>query len=725
MTGGPVLLARRVVGAAVALLAVVPLWALLPMRDTGLAGRATAETAGIQVSLLWSGFALLLAAGLLVGLLLSRDAPERVARALNRYLLRLSTGTFALGAGLLSLGATAAAARLVFQGRPNLVDALAQLTQARYMARGLLGGPAELPLAFFHFPNTILTEAGWFSQYPPGHILLLAAGMLAGAVWLVGPLLNGGTAALAVLVMERLLPERRALARGIGLLAGLSPMLMAQAATYMNHSSAAFFGILAVYLALRARDERAAWALGAGAAVAAMAAIRPLSAVAVMGVVAVGVWVPFGGRPWRGALLEAAPRWGLATLGGLPFLLAHLWYNRMAFGGVLTFGYDAAWGTSHGLGFHVDPHGNHYGVVEGLLYTAGDLATLNLNLLEIPIPLVAVAGLYLLLRRTALPAGERILALWALLPVLANALYWHHGYFMGPRMLAEFVPAWTGLAAVAVVGLIRLAPVHLRAGGKISPRGTFSGIALLGLLSGLVMGPQRIASYGGDWMGSFRQELPEAGPQTIVFLPATWESRIASRLSALGVEPVVVETALRQNPTCLVHQWAEALESARAPTLDPKEAPDVAAPDLDLERRSFEFLPRMEVGPGSLIRLDPHAPFPDQCRREVEADRFGGMDPFLFFWLGDLPGIEEGAPLLVRDLGPERNEEILRRYPERSAWMWGPLDEGGQLRLVPYGEGVGIRWGEEEYVTTGTTIRDGYSDEWWITLFATTPSVSS
>lgn len=674
-------MARRLLGAAVAILAIVPLWTLLPGRKTGLAGQATAEMVGVEVSLLWSGFALILAAGLLAGLFLSGDAPERLGRALNRYLLRPSSGAFALGAGLLSFGATAVTARIVFQERPNLVDALAQLTQARYMARGLLGGPADLPVAFFHLQNMILTEAGWFSQYPPGHMALLAVGMAAGAVWLVGPLLNGGAAALAVLVMERLLPDRRGLGRGIGLLAGLSPLLMAHSAAYMNHSSAAFLGSLAVYLALRARDGRVGWALGAGAAVAAMAAIRPLSAVAVMGVVAVGVWIQPGGRPWRAAFLKAVPRWGLATLGGLPFLLVHLWYNRSAFGNALTFGYDAAWGTSHGLGFHADPWGNAYGVVEGLLYTAADLATLNLNLLEIPIPLVAVAGLYLLLRRTALPAGERILTMWALLPVFANVFYWHHGYFMGPRMLAEFVPAWTGLSAVAMVGLIRMAPVRFGAGGKISPKGVLSGVALAGLLFGFFLGPQRIAGYGGDRMKSFRQELPEVESDAIVFLPATWETRIVSRLRALDVDPVVAETALRQNPTCLVHQWAEALESGEPPAMT-----------LDLDRRSFEFLPRAEVGPGVRIRVDPQAPFPDECRREVEADRFGGFDPSLLFWLADLPGIEKGAPLLVRDLGPERNEEILRRYPGRSAWMWGPVDEGGELRLVPYEEGMRVRW---------------------------------
>jgi hypothetical protein len=45
-------MARRLLGAAVAILAIVPLWTLLPGRKTGLAGQATAEMVGVEVSLL-------------------------------------------------------------------------------------------------------------------------------------------------------------------------------------------------------------------------------------------------------------------------------------------------------------------------------------------------------------------------------------------------------------------------------------------------------------------------------------------------------------------------------------------------------------------------------------------------------------------------------------------------------------------------------------------------
>jgi hypothetical protein len=684
---------RRALGALLAALALLPLWRILPGRDTGLAGRATAEIVGIQLSLLWTTFALVAAAGLLLGLFLSGDAPGRVGAWGERVLLRPRGGAFALGAGLAAFAATALAALLVFGGRPNLIDALAQLIHARYLAAGMAGGPADLPLAFFHVQNMVLTEAGWFSQYPPGHALLLAAGMVLGAPWIVGPLLVGGTAVSSVLALERLLPERKGLARGLGLLAGLSPMLVAHGAAYMNHASAAFFGTMAVWFALRSRDaaSRASllgWAAGAGAAVSAMATVRPLAAVAVMVTVAGGVWV------YRDTNTQAidldltalVERWGAATLGGLPFLLLHLGYNRWAFGSPLTFGYDRAWGEAHALGFHVDPYGNTYGPVEALAYTSAELSALNLNLLEIPLPLVALVGLYLLLhRRTPLPAGERVLLLWALLPVGLHLFYWHHGYFMGPRMLTDFVPAWVGLSGVAVVGLLARLPEALgpraRAqGSRLSPKGVGTGVVLAALVAGVFLAPQRVSSWGAQGVSAPEPQLDALPQNALVFLHGPFEGRLIGRLIEAGVDPVVVETAIRQNPACLVFDHLGDLAQGR-PT------------PLDLHRRAFDYPHRTEVAPGVRVRMDPADPPSPACVRELRSDRFGVHDPAGTWWRGGALGLGAQAPVLARDLGPEANRRLIERFPDRTPWAWVALAERGVPALHPYDEAMRILWG--------------------------------
>ena len=694
---------RRAVGLAVLLLSVVPLFRHLPSRNTGLAGRSIAEIVSIQAELLWSGVLLLVVLAVLAGSFLPASLVSRFERGVERALRRPSLAAFAAGVGLVSAALTMLVVRLVFHARPNLADAIPQLTHARYLAAGHLGGPTDFAAGFWHMQNSVVTDAGWFSQYPPGHLALLAMGYALGAVWLIGPLVMGATAALSVLVMQRLLPEREAVARAAGLGTGLSPFLMAQSATFMNHSTAALLGVLAVYCALRARDGGIVrgWAAGAGAAVAAMAAVRPVAAVVTMIVVTGGIWLmprPGARDGGAGPPVEAAiPRLSAlvssAILAGLPFLAAHLWYNRIAFGGFTVLGYEATWGPAHGLGFHRDPWGNSYGAIEALFYTSADLAALNLNLMETLLPLVSLVGLYLMVT-SGLASGERVLVLWCLLPVLTNALYWHHGYFMGPRMLAEFTPAWVGLSVVSIHALLRLVPREAVTGSRFSPRVAASAAVIAGAGAAVIMGPQRLASYGGDWQRSFRAAAPTAPENSVVFIHGTWEGRLVSRLASEGVRMDIVETAMRQNPTCLVQRHFDALRmdgktfgSARAG------ARDQLLP-LDLVPSTFEFLPQHTIARDVRIRLDPNTPLHETCMREIHADRYGAINPFFMLWLGDLPGIEERKPLFATDLGPVANRRLLVRYPDRSAWMYGYFAESDSLRLLRYAEGSALLWEE-------------------------------
>ena len=675
---------RRLAGLAIVLLAAVPFHRWLPARETGLAGRSISETVALQADLLWSGFLVLGIVALLAGVLVSADRAERLRARVSDLILRPGTTVLAIGLGILSALLTAVVALTVFEGRPNLVDALLQLTHARYFAAGQLGGPPEFADGFWHMQNALVNERGWFSQYPPGHVGALALGFLVGAPWIVGALAMGVTAGCSVLVLVRLLPGRPVAARIAGAATALSPFLIAHSASFMNHSTAAMLGAAAVYAALRAADAPSrAWAIVAGAAVAAGSAVRPLSAIVTM-VVVIAIWLAFG----HGGRARRLVRPGLwATLGGAPLVLAQLWYNRVAFGGFTTFGYDAVWGPAHGLGFHRDPWGNAYGAVEALLYTSADLTALNLNLLETLLPHVVLAGLFLLLARRLAP-GERIIALWALLPVLANAFYWHHGQFMGPRMLAESAPAWTGLAIVAIAGLLDMAPARAGAAGRFSPRVAATALAAAGAAAMLVMAPQRVLSYGGDWLPGFRTAVPPAPDGSVVFVHGAWDTRIMSRLASGGIRLDRVEGAVRQNATCEVQRHLDALGSDRGVFGEAR--PGLAA--LDLRPTAREFLPRLLVARDARVRVDTTAPLHPDCVPHVRADRFGAVDASFILWLGDLPGIERGRPLFARDLGPAMNRRLLARYPGRSAWMYGYFADGDSLRLLPYAQGEALLW---------------------------------
>lgn len=684
---------RRAVGLTIVVLTVTPLYQLLAARDTGLAGRTTVEIVVLQTELLWSGFFLLLILGAVALLLRAGGLVHQVESAIGHLLRRPPLAAIAGLVAAVAFLATALAAFAVFERRPNLVDALLQLLHARYMAAGAWGGPAELGSGFWHLQNAVVTSSGWYSQYPPGHIILLAAGFMMGAEWLVGPALLAGTAALMVLVVPRLLRRDGAVPRAAGALAGLSPVLIAQSAGYMNHSTAALLSAAAVYCALRAGAPGARlWAAGAGFLVAAGTAVRPLAAVVTM-VVVLYVWLqPVAETGSAGRPFSRAVRLAVAALaGGLPVLGAHLWYNTIAFGGPATFGYDLAWGPAHGLGFHRDPWGNQYGPIEALLYTAADLAALNVNLLETLLPHVTIAGAYLLLAHRMSP-GERVLALWALLPVAANALYWHHGQFMGPRMLAEFTPPWVVLSVVSLHGLVARIPRDYLVAGRWPLRAGASAVVLTAAAAFFLMAPQRVASYGGDWLPSFRTPLPPAPRNSIVFVHSPWETRLVALLAARGIRLDSIETALRQNPTCLVQRHLEALQYDTLPFGAPRPAAHAGLPALNLVPGSSEHLPRLEVARNARIRIDSTVPLRPECLRQVQADRFGALDASFLLWLGDLPGLERGAPLLASDLGPEVNRRLMDRYPERAAWMFGYFDGSDSLRLMAYSAASARLW---------------------------------
>ncbi|NIU72358.1 MAG: hypothetical protein GWN71_01865 [Gammaproteobacteria bacterium] len=148
-----------------------------------------------------------------------------------------------------------------------------------------------------------------------------------------------------------------------------------------------------------------------------------------------------------------------------------------------------------------------------------------------------------------------------------------------------------------------------------------------------------------------------------------------------------VETAIRRNDACRVQSfvsaWSEtgALESATARVpLDFRPLPGTA-PELEV----------VEVSPGNTARVDRSTLPTPECRRQAAADRFGVIELAPLLWQGDLPGAGRGGPLFVRDLGPERNQELVTRYRERRALLLVPGREGSP-DLMPYQEGMERLW---------------------------------
>lgn len=678
----PLLLLRRAAGVAIAAAAVLPLYRLLPSRETGLAGEGTVAILDVYFDLLGAGALLMIIPALAAGYFLTDRGADWVVERARALLLAPPIHAFAIGLALLAAGATAAFTLLVLEGKPSLIDAMAQLLHARFWAAGRLAGPAGDLNVFWHIQNSLITPHGWVSQYPPGHVALLALGFVAGAPWLVGVLGAGLAVYFTTLAAVRLLPERPASARLCGLLLACSTFFICLSGSYLNHVSSAALAAVALYCAVRARDGRATWAVPVGFTLAFAFAVRPLSAIVAACAFGFGLWFPRS----RAGLTQFVSRAALAVAGATPLMAAHFAYNQWFFGSPLRLGYSAALGPSMSLGFHRDPWGNMYGPVEAFLYSSGDILALGVNLLESPLSATLIIGIWLAVA-APLSSGARVFAAWALGSVAANALYWHHGIYMGPRMLLESAPAWAALLAIAATGLFhRVSTVESRS-GRLSWRSALLGALTVSAVFGIVyLGPQRARSYGGAWLAMSRTELPRPEGKSLVFVHDSWVSRSVMRLAASGMRLDSVETALRQNSTCRVHRLA-----VRMPSLTAEQRGREIG-RLDMEPRGHTLPEQIMISPGNRIRVTPNETPGRDCMREARADAAGILDIAPFIWQGDLPGVPGEGTLYIRDLGPEANQRALSRWSGREPWVVMMTSHDAEPVLLEYEEGMRRVW---------------------------------
>ena len=676
--------ALRLAGALLALLVVLPAYRLLARPDAGLFLRGAIAAADLARTMLLVGSFIALAVAAIASRLIDPSSIDRTLARFGNRLAAIPAPWFAGALAVVSASLALGFSLVVLHGKPNLIDAMVQLVHARFIAAGHLAGPADQFTEFWQLQNSLVTPNGWVSQYPPGYVVFLSIGMRLGMVQAVGPVFVGMAVLFTALAAERLLRDDRGVGRlGVVMLA-LSPFLLGLAGAFMNHVGAAAFTSAAIYFGTRARDSgKLLWAALAGAAVGGIFSIRPLTAV-VAALVVAAIWLTLPASRPRDRIAPFFRLTAAASAGISPILVAIGAYNKHFFGSALRFGYIASQGPLIDPGFHRDPTGQFYGPVQALGYTSSDLVTLSQHLLETPIPAVLVVGLYLLFGRRLSP-GERIIALWALLPVVANASYWHHGLFMGPRMLNEAAPAWALLTAIAAVCLVRRIPPE-KMFGNYSPRAVLALAFGLSWCAGIFyLGPERLASYGGPWMASSRMEVPHTREPSLVFVHGAWTGRVATRLVAHGMRVDSLEAAMRQNTTCDTHNFA-IWYSANATDRPPHHPP------LDFSFVPHNPPPQVRIADGDDIRAYPGVPMSPACFREVASDTLGIIDIGPLVWQGDLPVIGGEGAMIVRDMGPEDNARLIRKYPDRVPEVLLRHGNDKRPKLLPYTEGMKLLW---------------------------------
>jgi hypothetical protein len=150
-----------------------------------------------------------------------------------------------------------------------------------------------------------------------------------------------------------------------------------------------------------------------------------------------------------------------------------------------------------------------------------------------------------------------------------------------------------------------------------------------------------------------------------------------------------IESALRRNDICRLHTFA--MERERRAGED-----GLPAIDFQLLAETPSSLEAVYITEGNRILVEPGVAFSDDCQREAEADSRGIISLAPLLWQGDLPDLERGEPLFVRDLGWEDNARIMAAFPHRTPYLFLIPTRESSPQIRSYYEGMRMLWGAED-----------------------------
>jgi len=575
---------------------------------------------------------------------------------------RLTTTVLVLTAFVLYI----VSAHWVFNGRPLLVDEVAQLFQARIFASGRIAGTLDQAPELFSALHLVEHDGRVFSQFPPGGPAVLALGLLLGAAWIAVPLCG----ALAVWCFSAFARGVEADRPGVSLLASslfaFAPYMLFMSGSQMNHVPT-LLGVCAALLALdRATTpgvslhRRSLGTFCCGLALGFAATVRPVDAVAFA--LPIAAWLVWrAARDWR----EVAP---LAASGiGVAIPVAWmLWFNARTTGAPLLFGYEALWGKGHELGFHAAPWGVAHTPARGLELVSLNFLRLQTYLFETPIPsLVAAIGALLLVPR--LRRMDGVLLAGSAMLVTLYFTYWHDGFYLGPRFYVCLLPALALWSA-------RVFPEWRARWGRGASYRIITSTALVSLLIALVtMTPWRAREYRSG-LRTMRWDVDAAARRAgvhnaVVFVRESWGAQLMVRLWARGLSHAEAQALYHFVDACALERGLDSLE--RTGGRD-SVARAVMLPLLTDSSRVV----RSPFSADSTERFLPGAPYGPRCVRRVQEDR-DGFTVYLPFIVANGENVVYARDLHARDT------VLLARYPSRRVYLVRPPSdsEGVQPRF--------------------------------------------
>jgi hypothetical protein len=570
-------------------------------------------------------------------------------------------------AALLGVGAFAlyaVIAQVVFSAKPLLIDEIIQVWQARVLASGRLWVPTPEFPEFTSAMNLVDHEGRRFGQFPMGGPAMLAIGSLLRAEWLVGPLF-GAVSAMLVWALFRRVEPRAGVALGAALLFALAPFTAFMAGSHMNHVTGLTWLLVAMLgLARATSTEAPRWGDGllCGLGLGVAATIRPVDAVAFA--LPAAVWL--GWQAWRTGRPAALLASGVGVAVPVALLLMA---NAATTGHPLTFGYTIMWGAAHDPGFHATPWGEVHTPLAGLELISLYFLRLQLYFLEAPIPALLPAVLGLALAR-GLTGMDRYLLVTAGLIIGWYWMYWHDGFFLGPRFLYPLVPVlvlWTARAVPAIRG-------------RFGRSGLMYRVLTLGALASVPLVLVNVTAIRWQQYRSGMQTMRFDADQTarqegirdaLILVRESWGSEVMVRMWGLGVSRGEAEQLYRRIDTCLLF---EAVLSADAEGLRGEAAVMRLIPLLADSSRVVSS----GLSPDRTQLALPGATYSARCLGRLADDQAG----FTLFVPLLLAG--EDGNVYVRDLR-ELNSMLEEFRPGRPVFLLrppGPL-EGLHPEFVP------------------------------------------
>jgi hypothetical protein len=635
--------------------------------------------AAAQEWLLYGGVTVLVAVGA------AHFAGDGLDRALGAAWRAVMAPRPALFAWLIAAFTTALAATLAgyaFARQPHSVDEMVTLWQAKILASGHFALAPHAHREFVSMMN-VIDWGRWYAIFPIGGPALFSLGVRAGAAWLVDPLCAAAGVAASYHFVRRAYDESTA--RATALLLSLSPFFLFMAAGYQSHVPA----LAALMIALAAlpawhdaSTPRAAVraAVVVGLALGALVSIRPLD-----GVLATLVIGAFQAAHVLRARDRA--RWmsmaAQAAAGALPVALM-LYANARTTGHPLLLAYNVMW-SGVGLGFGASPFGEAHTPVRALVLLSQMLMRMDVYLFEWPVPgiLLAIATLFLL---RAPVDWDLLVAGMIVAFVCGYALYWHDGFWVGPRFIYPTVPLWVLLTVRAPSLIAERLP------GATARRTTMLIIPFC-VLGSLVWPASASGARlrAGQYHASLPQFRVDIGAQVreakltnaLVFVHEGWGARLMARMWALGVPRRDAEFLFAGSDACALEMavlWEEspppadsAGRSARLRAATPEYARTGLAPRPDL------------TGDGTM-KFSDQGPWTPQCRANAVADSAGVSlyPPFLLQNTIDAKGELGEDVIFVRDLGAH-NEALRAMYGGRTWYRYVP-EANGTAVFRPYRE---------------------------------------